>query len=64
MEQKTRNLMTMHKALNPKDDIHRFYVSRKKLVRGLESNENSKNSGKMTKNCRKEDLDLSVKLKF
>ena len=30
MDQKTRKLMTMHKALHPRDDVDRLYVSRKK----------------------------------
>ena len=35
IDQRTRKLMTMHKALHPKDEIHRLYVSRKKGGRGL-----------------------------
>ena len=35
MDQRTRKLMTMHKALHPKDDVDRLYVSRKKRGRGL-----------------------------
>ena len=30
MDQGTRKLMTMHKALHPRDDVGRLYVSRKK----------------------------------
>ena len=30
MDQRTRKLMTMHKALYPRDDIYRLYVSRKR----------------------------------
>ncbi len=37
MEQRTRKLMTMHKALHPRDDIDRPYVSRKEGGRGLTS---------------------------
>ena len=37
MDQKTRKLMAMHKALHPRDDIERLYVSRKKEGRGLAS---------------------------
>ena len=37
MDQRTRKLMTMHKALHPRDDIDRLYVSRKKGGRGLAS---------------------------
>ena len=29
MEQRTRKLMTMHKALHPRDNVDRLYVSRK-----------------------------------
>ena len=29
MDQRTRKLMTVHKALHPKDDVNRLYVSRK-----------------------------------
>ena len=29
MDQRTRKLMTMHKTLHPRDDVDRFYVSRK-----------------------------------
>ena len=35
MDQKTRKLMTMHKALHPRDDVDRLYVSRKEGGRGL-----------------------------
>ena len=41
MDQRTRKLMTMHKALHPKDDIDRLYVSRKEGGRGLASIEDS-----------------------
>ena len=37
MDQTTRKLMTMHKALQPRDDVGRLYVSRKKGGRGLAS---------------------------
>ena len=40
MDQRTRKLMTMHKALNPRDDVDRLYISRKKK-RGLASIEDS-----------------------
>ena len=30
MDQRTRKLMTMHKALHPRDDVDRLYVSRRK----------------------------------
>ena len=41
MDQRTRKLMTMHKALHPRDDVDRQYVSRKEGGRGLPSIENS-----------------------
>ena len=41
MDQRTRKLMTMHKALHPRDDIDRLYFSRKEGGRGLASIEDS-----------------------
>ena len=41
MDQKTRKLMIRHKALHPKDDVDRLYVSRKEGRRRLASIENS-----------------------
>ena len=41
MDQRTRKLMTMHKALDPKDDVDRLYVSRKEGGRGLACIEDS-----------------------
>ena len=41
MDQRTKKIMTMHKALYPKDEIDRLYVSRKKGGRGLASIEDS-----------------------
>ena len=41
MDQRTRKLMTMHKALHPRDDVDRLCVSRKKGGRGLASIEDS-----------------------
>ena len=41
MNQRTRKLMTMHKALHPRDDVDRLYVSRKEGGRGLASIEDS-----------------------
>ena len=35
MDQRTRKLMTMHKALHSRDDVDRLYVSRKEGGRGL-----------------------------
>ena len=37
MDQRTRKIMTMHKALHPRDDVDRLYVSRKQGGRGLVS---------------------------
>ena len=41
MDQRTRKLMTLHKALHPRDDVERLYVSRKEGGRGLVSIEDS-----------------------
>ena len=41
MDQRTRKLMTMHKALDPRDNVDRLYVSRRKSERGLDSIEDS-----------------------
>ena len=41
MGQRTRKLMTMHKALHPRDDIERIYVFRKEGGRELTSIEDS-----------------------
>ena len=41
MDQRTRKLMTMNKALHPSDDVDRLYVSRKERGRGLASIEDS-----------------------
>ena len=41
MDQRTRKLMTMHKALHPRDDTDRLYVSRKEGGRGLASIEDT-----------------------
>ena len=35
MDQRTRKLMTMHKALHPRDDVDKLYVSRGEGGRGL-----------------------------
>ena len=40
MDQRKRKLMTMHKALHPRDVVDRLYVSRKEGGRGIASNEN------------------------
>ena len=41
MDQRTRKRMTIHKALHPRDDVNRLYVSRKEGGRGLASIEDS-----------------------
>ena len=41
MDQRTRKLMTMYKALHPRDDVDRLYVSRKEGGRELASIEDS-----------------------
>ena len=41
MNQRTRKLMTMHKALHPRYDVDRLYVSRKEGGRGLASIEDT-----------------------
>ena len=37
MDERTRKLMTMHKALHPRDDVDKLYVSRKARGRGFAS---------------------------
>ena len=37
MDERSRKQMTMHKALHPKDDVDRLYVSRKGGGRGIAS---------------------------
>ena len=41
MDQRTRKLMTMHKALHPRDDVDRLYLSRKAGGRGPASIEDT-----------------------
>ena len=41
MDQRIRKLMTMHKALHPRDDVDRLYVPRKERGRGFASIEDS-----------------------
>ena len=41
IDQRTRKLMTMHKALHPRHDVDRLYVPRKEGGRGLTSIEDS-----------------------
>ena len=44
MDESTRKLMSMHLAFQPRDDIHRLYVSRKEGSRGYASIEYSVDS--------------------
>ena len=41
MEQRTRKLITLYKALHPRDDVQRLYVSRKEGGRGIASTQDS-----------------------
>ena len=41
MDQRTRKLMTMHKALHPRDDVGRLSVPRKERGKGFASIEDS-----------------------
>ncbi len=41
MDQRTKKLMNIHKALHPRDDVDRQYVSRKEGGRGHASIEDS-----------------------
>ena len=41
MDQRTRKLITMYKALHPKDDVDSLYVPRKEGGRGFASTEDS-----------------------
>ena len=43
MDQRTRKLITMHRALHPRDDVDRQYVFRTERGRGLDSIEDSVN---------------------
>ena len=52
MNQRTRKLMTMHKALPPRDDVDRLYVSRKEGERGLTSIEDSIDASTRRKNTK------------
>ena len=52
--------MTMHKALNPRDDVYRLYVSRKEGGRGLAWIEDIGAIGTVTKRLLKGLEDLEV----
>ena len=41
LDRKTRKLLAMHKALHPKSDVDRLYVSREEGGRGLMSCEST-----------------------
>ena len=49
MDQRTRKLMTMHKALHPRDDVNRLYVSRKEGGSWLASIEDSADASTQTR---------------
>ena len=60
MDQRARKLMTMHKALHPRDDINRIYVSRKEGGGKLASIEDNVDALMTTQKNSKEDrLQLS-----
>ena len=44
MDQRTRKLMIMHKALHPRDDVDRLYLSRKEGGKGLTNIKGSVNA--------------------
>ena len=46
MDQRTRKLMTMHKALHPRDEVDRLYVLRREGGRGLAGIEDSVDTSK------------------
>ena len=52
MDQRTRKLMTMHKALHPRDDVDRLYVQRKEGGRGLASIDNSVDARRLHRKTR------------
>ena len=41
MDQRTRKLITMHKALHPRDNVDRLFESRKEVGRGVASIEDN-----------------------
>ena len=59
MDQRARKLMTMHKAIHPRDDVYRLYVPRRQGERGLASIEDTVshpyNSSKTTSKNTNED---------
>ena len=46
MDQKSRKLMTMHKALHPRDNIHGLYMLRKEGRGGFDSYEDRVDASK------------------
>ena len=44
MDQRTRKLMMIYKALHPRDDVDRLYMSRKEVGRGLTNIQDSVNA--------------------
>ena len=62
MDHRKRKLITMHKALHPRDDIDRLHISRKEGGRGFASIEETKEKLKETEK-RNKYLDLARELK-
>ena len=58
MDQKTRNLMTMHKALHLRDNVDRLYMLRKEGGRGITGIEDSTNRTKITRKQKWEEKQL------
>ena len=44
MDQRTRKLITLHKALHPRDDTERLYVPKRERRRGLAGFEDSEDT--------------------
>ena len=51
LDQRIRKLMTMHKALHPRDDVDRLYVPRKEGGRGLTSIKVSNDASIQQEDC-------------
>ena len=51
MDQRTRKLMTVHKAIHPRDDVDRLYVSKKEGRRELASIEDSIDASMRLEDC-------------
>ena len=61
MDQRTRKLMTKNKALHPRDDVDRLYVSRKEGGRGLASIEESVDSSLHRNHKRRSFMDSNTR---